>query len=207
MAQDDEKPQFNPKHRIAGAIILVSLAVIFVPMLLDKSSPPKEKSLTEIPARDGDTKVVVSPVPLPAAEPAAAPATTPSTPAPVAESAPKKTADSAPVEAPKKATEKKADPAPAKNKPAVAKLSDVVEKPSQGWVVQVGSFTNIENAGHLRDKLKNMGYAVQSDSVKLQDNKAVRLRVGPYRDKTAASKAQAKLEKDFNIHGMVVAYP
>src|SRR5689334_8612486 len=64
MAKDDERPQFNPKHRIAGAVILVSLAVIFVPMLLDETAPPAEnQTVTEIPARDAaETKVVVSPV-------------------------------------------------------------------------------------------------------------------------------------------------
>src|SRR5436309_2142929 len=69
MAREDQRPQFNPRHRIAGAIILVSLAVIFVPMLLDDSTPPKEmRPLTEIPARDApvsETRVVVTPVAAP----------------------------------------------------------------------------------------------------------------------------------------------
>src|SRR6266566_6301690 len=73
MAKDDERPQFNPKHRIAGAVILVSLAVIFVPMLFEESKPSKENPvLTEIPARDApvsETKVVVTPIAAPDAVP------------------------------------------------------------------------------------------------------------------------------------------
>src|SRR5689334_3038124 len=79
MAKDDERPQFNPKHRIAGAIILVSLAVIFVPMLLDESNSPAEnQTLTKIPERDtADTKVVIAPVAPPVADSARTPSAEP----------------------------------------------------------------------------------------------------------------------------------
>jgi DedD protein len=55
--------------------------------------------------------------------------------------------------------------------------------------------------------LQGQGYTVKSESVTIQGNKAVRLRVGPYRDKTAASKAQANLQKELSIQGVVLAYP
>jgi DedD protein len=213
MAKDDERPQFNPKHRIAGAIILVSLAVIFVPMLLDESgSTAENQTLTKIPERDAaETKVVIAPVapPLPEldktpnVEPAA-PAAAPEKPAVVAKSEPI-APEPKPASTHTAAVEKKADTT-AKAKPVVAKPGDV-DKISKGWVVQVGTFANADNAGRLRDKLQGQGYAVNSESVTVQGNKAVRLRVGPYRDKAAASKAQAQLQKDLSIQGVVLAHP
>ncbi|HKQ30969.1 MAG TPA: SPOR domain-containing protein [Burkholderiales bacterium] len=204
MAKDDDRPQFNPRHRIAGAIILVSLAVIFVPMLLDESTTPADnQSLTTIPERDApETKVVIAPVAPPVAEPAKIASAEPDAAA---------VAKVEPVPEPKApatttaAVEKKTDSI-AKAKPVAAKASDV-EKISKGWVVQVGTFANAENAGRLREKLQGQGYAVNSESVTLQGNKAVRLRVGPYRDKTAASKIQAQLQKDLSIQGVVLAHP
>lgn len=218
MAKDDERPQFNPKHRIAGAIILVSLAVIFIPMLLDESTPPAEnQSLTQIPSRDStvaETRVVVSPV-TPADS--AQIATSDSTPAqptsekPLPASPPPTetaTADIKPEptkSAPVIAVEKKTETASAK--PVAARSSNVAEKISRGWMVQVGSFANTDNANRLRDKLKNLGYTVNSETVTVQGSKAVRLRVGPYREKSVATKAQTQLEKELNIKGILLAYP
>ena len=56
------------KKRLIGAAVLASLAVIFVPMLLE--SPPEERPLGEIPppppARPFDSKLLREPVPPPA---------------------------------------------------------------------------------------------------------------------------------------------
>lgn len=215
MAQDNDRPQFNPKHRIAGAIILVSLAVIFVPMLLDESKPPAENpALAQIPARNApasETKMVISPVP--ATEPIKAqtvladPALEKS--APEARTlAPAKTETSRTVEARAvPAAERKNDAFAAVSKPVVAKGNDVADKMSKGWVVQVGTFANTDNAERLREKLKNHGYAVNAESVTIPGGKAIRLRVGPFHEKSAAAKAQAQLQRELNIQGMVLAYP
>jgi DedD protein len=207
MAKDDERPQFNPKHRIAGAIILVSLAVIFVPMLLDESTPPPEnQTLTQIPERDApaETRVAVTPL-TPAAEPAAPPPTTEPAAAPPAANpaAPETAAALATPEAkPAKVEAPKTEPAPKS-----AATAPVAEKISKGWVVQIGTFANSANADRLRERLRGLGYSVNAESVTVQGGKAVRLRVGPYREKEAAAKARTQLQKDVNIQGLVVAYP
>ncbi len=229
MSKDDERPQFNPKHRIAGAIILVSLAVIFVPMLLEDSSPSKETQvLTDIPNRDApasETKVVVTPVPAPGATAPASPKTQTAAAEPVAEqlgSTEKPVSATAPIaktettktETPKNEAKSSSmaavstnDSNAAKARPVTARSNDVADKNGKGWVVQVGTFTNTENADRLREKLKSHGYAVNAEIISVQGNKAVRLRVGPFHDKPAASKAQAQLQKDFSIQGMVLATP
>ena len=41
MADRGGQTEFNPRHRILGAVILVTLAVILLPMILREQPPPK----------------------------------------------------------------------------------------------------------------------------------------------------------------------
>jgi len=226
MANDNEKrnrPEFNPRHRIAGAIILVSLAVIFVPMLLDDSTPPKSiPALAEIPARDpaepeakaGETKVIVVPAPAPDKTVAIAADPIPDKPAvdsaadsggSEAKSAAKKSAAAAKLPAAAVRPVDKSGDAAGKAEPKIDHKPD--HKLDGGWVVQVGTFSNNENAERLRDKLKSHGFAVNAESVTVHGGQAMRLRVGPFHDKSAATKAQLRLQKEINVQGVVLAYP
>jgi DedD protein len=189
--RDDARPEFNPKHRIVGAIVLVALVVIFVPMILSEREPPVEiKGEREIPASTtpSETKVLVTPVPAAEIKPkerseAAQPVTPVETQA--------KT-DSKPVAA------KKPEPLPAKTaKPeAETKIED-------GWMVQVGTFSNTQNAVRLRDKLKRLGHSVHTETVTINGKKALRLRVGPFADRAKADKAQAQIRKETGVAGVV----
>lgn len=202
---------FDPKHRIVGAIILVSLAVIFVPMILDEREPAmKADAVAEIPDRAASaapqTKVVVSrldaPAPhaTPVQEPSAPPAANPPPPAP---------------------SSKPADPAqPAANAPPPAAAPPIagqafarsasLSPPAKavapgGWVVQVGTFANLDNAEHLRRRLRQHGHEVRSETVSLGNTKAVRLRVGPFADREAAVRAQERIKKEIGVQGVVLA--
>lgn len=223
MAKDDERPQFNPKHRIAGAIILVSLAVIFVPMLLDESTEPAEnQSLTRIPERDAaETKVVVAPVTPLASESDATQAQIAARPEPDAK-IPSAGSDSAKTAPESQDAPAKSEPSTSETKMPAAATATVEKKTAdtakaaksgdagriaKGWVVQVGTFANADNAGRLREKLQSQGYSVNSESITVRGSKAVRLRVGPYRDKVAAHKVQGQLQKELSIQGVVLAYP
>lgn len=193
--------EFNPKHRIIGAIVIVALAVIFLPMILDEREPPSElKKLAEIPSRRdvSETRVVVSPVPAPEVK-TSGDAATPVTP--VVETVTPPEPEPKPVTPVKK-------PEPAKTKPAAKATTErAAEKITKGWVVQVGTFSNAENAAKLRDSLKSHGHAVHAESVTLNGGKAVRLRVGPFREKSEAVKAQAQIQKESGTEGVVQAYP
>jgi DedD protein len=196
--RDDARPEFNPKHRIVGAIVLVALVVIFVPMVLNEREPPPElKGAREAPARKEitETRVVVTPVPAAEVRPAESSEAAKTTPPPVESKAAPETKPAAPTEIP--AVVKKPEPAPEKTaKPATDKIED-------GWMVQVGTFTNTQNALRLRDKLKGLGHSVHTDSVTVSGKKALRLRVGPYTDRAKADKAQAQIRKETGVAGVV----
>ncbi|UCH52649.1 MAG: SPOR domain-containing protein [Pseudomonadota bacterium] len=222
MTQQDSGPAaFNPKHRIIGAIILVALAVIFIPMLLDETQPPSDlKETPEIPARPAtsDTKVVITPVTKP--EPKDQVEVAPPPPKPAIETAKtesKEAAEPLGVE-PLKPTEAKAPgPSPTETpaaKPAPAPKTEKAEKAektekagSKGWIVQVGVYANPDNAARASSKLKSHGHAVREEHIKIATGTAVRLRVGPYRDKAIAQRARDQIEKDIGEKAVVLPYP
>src|SRR5581483_10168101 len=174
MTNRDAPHEFDPKHRIIGAIVVVALAVIFVPMILSQREAPSEAP-APANAPSGQTteenKVAITRVPPP--PPAL---TDPVKPIPA-------------VSAP---------PAPEPAKPTA---------PSSGWVVQVGTFSNTANAARLEQKLRADGQPVRAEHVQLDSGKAVRLRVGPYRDRASAVKAQERIQKDVGVKGVVLAFP
>lgn len=183
MSENERLPSpINLKHRIIGAVILVSLAVIFLPMILSEREPPSElKAISEIPGKGSAPDVAPAPEALP-----------PSTfehalPVPVPETTP------APATKP-------AAPAPAKAPASSA-------RPAKGWVVQVGIFANAANAARLGDKLKAQGHEVMLENITQNNEKRVRLRVGPFADKGAAQQAQTKIRQDAGVSGAVVSYP
>ncbi len=177
-------PTVNLKHRIIGAVILVSLAVIFLPMIFSEREPPAElKAISEIPGKGAAPDVAPAP-------PSAAP------PAPVVE----------PAVPGKKPTAETKPPVPAVSK-APAKAAPAPAVPAKGWAVQVGVFANAANAAKLADKLKAQGHHVLTDNIAQSGEKRVRLRVGPFADKVAAQQAQAKIQKANGIAGAVQAYP
>ncbi|TAM46940.1 MAG: hypothetical protein EPN55_03915 [Gammaproteobacteria bacterium] len=177
-------PPVNLKHRIIGAVILVSLAVIFLPIIFSEREPPAElKAISEIPGRGATSGVPSAPAPSSAEY---------APPAPVSE-----ISTAVPEKTP-------AVPAPEK---APAKAAVVGAKPAKGWAVQVGVFANTANAAKLADKLKGQGHHVLLENIAQGSEKRVRLRVGPFADKVAAQQAQARIQKASGVAGTVQAYP
>lgn len=98
--------------------------------------------------------------------------------APVRAAAPAPTVAPAPVAAPA--------PAPAQPLPASTAAGR--------YVVNVGSYSNLDNARALADRLRAAGLPLSSESVDVAGKPAMRLRVGPYGDRTAAEAARLRVE-------------
>lgn len=221
MTQKDST-DFDPKHRLIGAVVLVALAVIFVPIILDRSGPPETTTVSDIPAPtpQSENKVVVVPVTTAGAAIGADPSASTTATAP----ADKPAAAETPPAAVKAVTE---EPARAKPPSPVAanavtatrtKEVTVVAKPApkpvsrpaevkNGWVVQVGTFANSTNANRLQGQLQKMGHKVNVDRINRDGGNSLRLRVGPFKDKALALKAQGQIRRDTGVQGVVLAYP
>ena len=207
--RNDARSEFNPKYRVAGAIVLVALVVVFVPMILHEREPPRELkdgAAEPAPKAVSDTTLVTVAEKNTAAEVPEASVTTSKTVtvpvvidrAPLAETKP-----SAPVVKPIPVKQTMAQTAHEKPAP----LPAAAEKITKGWIVQVGTFSNSENASQLRNKLKDHGHAVRTETVTLAGKKATRLRVGPFREQQQAAKVQNQINKETGVQAAVHSYP
>ena len=188
------------KHRLVGAVVLVALGVIFIPMILDggheKTLPPFGQAIPEKPAV---LKAMESVRP--------APLETPPPPAMIERQLVDK--HSAVIK-PDLATSNKVK----QKKAAEPKKSDTkVEKPPiskkgvKAWVVQVGSFEQQKNALALRDKLRKRNFRAFVEAIKTNGSWKYRVRVGPEVRRSSSESSQKALLKKLKINGVVMGHP
>ena len=192
------------KERLVGAIVLVAAAVVVIPMILSGEDPqPHRSEATSDRARRES---------LPSAPAAPATRSPPSTLEPPRAQAPKVDAvpalndnvRSPPAPAPK------AVPPPQRAVPAAApKAADKPAPkgpgaPTEGWVVQLGSFSNHLNAQALRDRLQKKGYQAFVESGSSVGSKVTRVYVGPHpRRETSQAELEA-LYKETGLKGLIL---
>ena len=182
------------KQRLVGAVVLVALAVIFIPMLL---TGPVEREPTDVPIEIPPKPMVSAPGVAATDEEVAAlsspmtasrPIETPSQPAGV----PADVEEAAPLVAPDEPADKASSRTPSE---------------LASWTVQVGSFGSESNAMGLRDRLRQKGYPAYVDSIKGNTKVFYRVRVGPMIQRSEAELAQARLSKDEQLKSLVVPHP
>ena len=200
----ESEDHFNPRHRIVGAVVLVALAVIFLPMLLSDRPPETDPGVSGAAAPN--TKTVVVPVMPPGVsaktpEKSASAAKTVMVPVDPRAEVPMEVQASPLPEAPPLPEKPAPEPKPAKAKTETK--TKPVAAAENGWVVQAGAFTHVENAKRLQAQLKQKGYSALLDPPNPAKGKTVRVEVGPYKDAAAAKAAQARLESEFGIQGVV----
>lgn len=218
---------FNPRHRIAGAVILVALAVIFLPQLLSDRLPEDNavQSGTGMPAPDARAANApnlyslpgLSPsrsvsAPKPAATEMVAPRNSTRTVTVALDALPPEKPAMKPMADPKPAPPPQPEAALAEPRPVEPKIVKPEGKPVRAtpaeprnkvWFVQVGAFTQASNARRLQEKLKGSGYTVIMDPPQADAGTTVRVEVGPYKDQAAARAAVARLQTEHRLQGVV----
>ncbi len=202
MAKQTTEEEFNLKRqtrrRLIGAVALVVLVVILLPVVFDSEPAPSKGNDIElrIPSKDNAGEFLpqgtlpesavsvassvvavsaVASVPVAASAPVAVPA-------PVAE-----TKTAAAVSKPTPVVKPKSEAKPKVESKPVAKAQAV---PKSGWVLQAGAFSNADTAHGLQAKLSKLGYHAYTEKA----GKMLRVRVGSYPTREAAEKAQHKLQ-------------
>lgn len=225
------------KQRLIGAAVLVALAMIFLPMLLqereealdDAARVPLE--MPAAPEQDFETRELPLLQPMPpaegeavlgldpdaAADPDAVVTVEPETPAPrqedpVIDETPVQAVDAAtgqPLAAPGQPAPAAPAPAPAPTPaPAPAPAAEPALPPTAAggnWAVNVGSFSNLDNARALAQRLRAQGLQVSSETVDVNGKPAMRLRVGPYAERALAEAARLRVESVSGSKAAVVA--
>ena len=217
LALTEDPEQQRARHRLIGAAVLVLIAVIGLPRILDNKPKPVTNDIavnivTSLPVPSAEVKTEAKPEEKPKADiPTEAPkAAVAPTPEVKAEGKPEAKAE---VKAETKTEAKPATP-PSKNSglglaageevvastPTKSKSDDTSSKPSTAsgsgkFVIQIGAFASEERAKGWIAKLKDQkipNYVLTktgSDGTKL-----FVLRAGPYTDKDAAEAAEKKIK-------------
>ncbi len=206
------------KQRLIGAAVLIALAVIFLPMLLDGTGrreqvsmkmeiPPEPQynfeqplppALPDDPQRTGGAQAAltqdhteIKPQTEHESQSVAPAKPAPSpTPTPPAALQPESGWTQAKAVQPETKSRTQAKPAPAQH--------------TEGWVVQVGSFRKQGNALVLRDKLRAAGYTVFTEKGGDSRKPVFRVKVGPEAQRDRAVALQAKLKSRENLKGIVL---
>lgn len=202
------------KQRLVGAVVIVALAVIFIPIILEGPSDewtPKSHDIPVPPAieyRSGMDALVAAgdpddePVPAAREAPAAGEEALPLPPAGETLAEEQSQPQAPPVVEP--------EPAPA-TEPAKPVMAEKTVSPattltaaSGGWFVQVGSFSKKSNADGLRKKLANAGFDVVVETGSGSGKPAYRVLVGPEGSREAATRLAGLLQKQQQLKGLVV---
>jgi DedD protein len=179
------------KERIIGAIVLVAVVVLVVPVFLDGPASD-DKIVSEIVPLPGQSEQAVHTVvldrdrddPVPAqVEPAPA---TQQQAAVEASPPPQETTTTAPE---REAEEDKPEP------PATSTSVQSAGSTTGMWAVQLGSFSNQQNAEKLAADLRKQGFAAFLSQLSTSSGQLHRVRVGPQKDREAAEAMAARLQK------------
>lgn len=201
------------KQRLLGAIVLIALAIIFVPMFLSGPAPQQTSETVNLaipPAPDREFQNRVLPVDATpdatknaqsgAAQPVTnAPLATVDTPTRPAEmpqpTEPVSTSPAAPP-APA-ATQPKTETTPAPAKTETPKVADNAPgRAANGrFYVHLGVYTVAKNADDLVASLKQGGMPAFTEASEAQGKAASRVRVGPYEDRAAAEAVRLRIKQ------------
>lgn len=201
------------KERLTGAVILVALLVLLVPELLTgprATLPPAPAQPDQAPMRayTMDLGESTHPSSAPVAASTAAPAARePATPAsaPLPAPAQQGPAAVAPAAPPPVAQPVVRSATPAVHPPAAPPLR-ATQHSGAAWTVQLGTFSNRDNAARLVARLKSQGFSASvAETTAKNGHNLYRVRVGTEKDRAAAQKMLGRLRAAGETGGQVVA--
>ena len=170
------------KQRLIGALVIVTAAIIFIPMLFDDTGSSPEDIRVAIPQKPDVPKLEFS-------KPRAPSESTPKTSNTVS-----------------KAEISEAPVASDSSEPKQPEKPVVTASGVLAWAVQLASFEELTNAETLRDKLRGAKYKAY---IKYRPDKSpalIQVFVGPELKRTAIDKLQRRLQSEYELQGIVVRY-
>ena len=207
----------HTRNRLVGGLILVSLAAIFLPMLLDgeglerrevprmpagelRSTPPDEIidpagedwAFVEEARRQRERAEPLD------GRPVHVPATTGSGTGDGAETGSAEASGGDP----ESGAEDRDEPAPA---PGLDTALDGDGMPF-AWSVQLATFASRDNAAGLRERLLDDGYEAYLIPVREAERTLYRVAVGPRLDRNAVQRLETELEQRYELDGLVVQF-
>lgn len=165
------------KQRLIGAVVLLAIAVIFLPVLFDRKRLEPIDTTSQIPPEPQIKPVIIE-------EPVAP-----------------KEVDLAPEPSEMYVPEEKHVAEPTPEPPGLNKEGLV-----KSWVLQVASFRDDAHARALKQKLIDAGYTAFTRESQYKNGPVVRVYVGPKLDKNELLKQQDKVNQQFNVQSLLLEF-
>ncbi len=212
-AMSDEETQLRrrARRRLIGAITLVTVMVVALPMVLDGESRQSGQDIAINIPSPGSSGEFASKAPAAPVQPKPAPAVphpqeekavqaqvsaelqnpqvAPPVPPAKVEEPVRVTAAATSVEMVPAAKEPAPQPKHKDEKSAVAPKQESVP-----YVIQLGAFANLANAKERQSRLAALKIKFYTETVKTPSGDKLRVRAGPYATRQEAERAQAKLK-------------
>ncbi|WP_434562398.1 SPOR domain-containing protein [Pseudomonas sp. Z4-20] len=211
------------KQRMVGALVLVALAVIFLPMLFSRQDEQRQVTVDApaAPQAPAVPPVQVEPVAVPepqalpqepvpsdeelagqSAEPSAPTASAPAAVAPAPSAPSKPVVAPTPVPATPSVKPPPSQPITPATKPDTTQSRVDANGLSVSWSVQLASLTSRESAEKLQKNLRSQGYNAY---IRSADGKN-RVFVGPLIERAEADRLRDLLNRQQNLKGFVVRF-
>ena len=218
------------KQRLVGAFVIVTLAIIFLPMIFDKPHVDDSVVIVPVPPKPEFRTFEISKPSRPEFEVLKIDPDTGKVAKDSQVSSPKQSVPLAVATGEQSVVEKSLSKVPeAKSKEVSVKTQVVKSEPVKKvvktevkterqptvshlpifknvWMVQLGTFSNVKNAYSLRDKLRKDGFDGHTKAVKLNGKPAVRVFTGPFVKKREAIKVKKRLDKKYKVDSRVIFF-
>ncbi|MEQ3639284.1 MAG: SPOR domain-containing protein [Alteromonas sp.] len=200
------------KNRLVGTIIIVALAVIFLPDFLDGKKQTNREPFVSVPANP-PIKPIVEPEPFPSER--VARAAVPEVEVEEAEalddvyeSQEKSELQASELQASDDTQTTSTSPEPKDElaSQTVIEASNDLAEEDAGWVIQLGSFRHEKNVKSLLAKLERAGYRAFSRKIQTSSGLLNKVFVGPDLDKQKLESALPHLKELTKLKGKVTTF-
>lgn len=190
ISSDELQLRKRARRRLVGAIALVLIVVVFVPMFLENEPKPLSQDVAihipQLPENEGGDEAPASTLRFTPAEAPEAGQTGTGSAEPEPEPVPPETPAEAPVAQQEQAAQTKPITLPATEpKPVAAK---------EEFVVQLGAFSDGANAARLAAKVRASRFDAYTEVVTTPSGKRTRVRVGPFDSRVEAEQVRDRLK-------------
>lgn len=199
------------KQRLIGALVLVGLAMIFLPGFFKEQQLHQVDTRSQIPPRPDTAPVVINdPRPVASAD---------SLPDPDKLFIPDSEQPLLDAEQPQSSARRSSSVAQVSSSASSSAVSSAAPSQSESnpaeseglsnldaWVVQVASLRSAESAQQLRKRLQDKGYKAYVRLAKTSQGEVSRVFIGPKVDKGLAEAVKAEIDPAFKVNSLVLKF-
>jgi len=186
------------KQRIVGTVVLLALALIFLPIIFDGQGSYQSSISSRIP---DPPPITLLPEPVQTRPVIVADTLT-------EESALIESVESAEAESPTVSQAADSGVEVTTSEPVFSRAIPTLNSAGlpQGWSVRLGSFSNTANANNLMARLHAAGYKAYTRGMVREQDTLTGVFVGPWLDRGLVDGYKQRLQEEFNLAGIVVSY-